>query len=164
MSLLRVEPGLLIWLWITFVIVIVILRLTVWNRIVGGLDARAERIRSDLDGARKAGEDAHTLLEESTSRLEEGRQQAALVIEQARYQASVLREQLLSQVREDIEAERRKAAREIEQAREDAVRQLRTEVITLALEVARTVLKREVSTQDGTALVDEFLDTFPSRT
>lgn len=56
MALLRVDPGLVIWLWITFGIILVVLRLTVWDRIVGGLDKRSQRIASDLDSARKAGE------------------------------------------------------------------------------------------------------------
>ena len=62
MALLRVDPGLVIWLWITFGIVLLILRLTVWGRITGGLDRRSERIASDLESARRAGEKAGAVL------------------------------------------------------------------------------------------------------
>lgn len=99
MTLLRVEPGLVIWLWIAFGIIVLVLRLTVWDRIVGGLDARAQRIRGDLDGARATGEEAKKVLEDARAKLEEGKRQAALVVEQARYQASVLREELLAKTR-----------------------------------------------------------------
>jgi F-type H+-transporting ATPase subunit b len=162
MTLLRVEPGLLIWLWIAFGIILLVLRLTVWDRIVGGLDKRAERIRSDLDGARTANEDARKVLEEAAAKLEEAKQQAAVIIEQSRYQASVVREQLLTQTRTELDAERKKAVREIEQAREEAVTKLRTEVVTLVMEATRAVLKREVTGQDDRALVDELIERFPS--
>jgi F-type H+-transporting ATPase subunit b len=162
MTLLRVDPGLLIWLWIAFGIILLVLRLTVWDQIVGGLDKRAERIRSDLDGARTANEDAKKVLEEAAAKLEEAKQQAAVIVEQSRYQASVVREQLLTQTRAEVDEERKKAVREIEQARDEAVTKLRTEVVTLVMEAARAVLKREVTGQDDKALVDELIDRFPS--
>jgi F-type H+-transporting ATPase subunit b len=162
MTLLRVEPGLLIWLWIAFGIILLVLRLTVWDRITGGLDKRAERIRSDLDGARSANEEAKKLLEQTAAKLEEAKQQAAVIVEQSRYQASVVREQLLTQTRTEVDEERKKAVREIEQAREEAVTKLHTEVVTLVMEAARAVLKREVTGQDEKALVDELIERFPS--
>ena len=55
MALLRVDPGLVIWLWITFGIILLILRLTVWGRITGALDKRSQKIASDLDSARERG-------------------------------------------------------------------------------------------------------------
>jgi F-type H+-transporting ATPase subunit b len=58
MALLRVDPGLVLWLWITFGIVLLVLRLTVWKTITGGLDKRSQRIADDLESARKAGERA----------------------------------------------------------------------------------------------------------
>jgi hypothetical protein len=45
MALLRIDPGLVIWLWITFGIILLILRLTVWDRITGALDKRRRRSR-----------------------------------------------------------------------------------------------------------------------
>jgi F-type H+-transporting ATPase subunit b len=162
MTLLRVEPGLVIWLWIAFGIIVLVLRLTVWDRIVGGLDARAQRIRGDLDGARATGEEAKAILENARAKLEEGKHQAALVVEQARYQASVLREELLAKTRTEIEAERRKAGREIAQEREEAVARLRGEVVMLSVEIARAVLQREVTHGDEKALVDELLERFPA--
>ena len=49
MALLRVDPGLIIWLWITFGILLLILRLTVWDRITGGLDKRSQKIATPRD-------------------------------------------------------------------------------------------------------------------
>jgi F-type H+-transporting ATPase subunit b len=163
MNLLRVEPGLLIWLWIAFGIIVLILRLTVWDRIVGGLDARGARIQGDLASAHAAQEEAKRLLEEAKANLEEGKHQAAIVIEQARYQASVLREKLLADSRAELAAERARASREIAQEREETVARLRQEVVSLSLEVARAVLNRTVTGADGEALAAELLEKFPGR-
>jgi F-type H+-transporting ATPase subunit b len=161
MALLRVEPGLLIWLWIAFGIIIVVLRLTVWDRIVGGLDARASRIQNDLESARKAAEEQLHAADEARAKLEEAKHQAAVLVEQGRYQASLLREQLIAETRAQIEVDRTKAVREISQAREDALTELRQEVVSISLEIARAILNREVSEKDNRALVDELLEQYP---
>lgn len=162
MALLRVEPGLLIWLWIAFGLIVVVLRFTVWDKITGGLDARSNRIASDLDGARQANEEAKRLVEEAKAKIEEAKQQGAVIVEQARYQASTLREQLAAEARAAVESERKKATREIAQERDDAVAQLRQEVVAISLEAARAVLKREVSASDHKELLDELLERFPA--
>jgi hypothetical protein len=77
MALLRVDPGLVIWLWITFGIILLVLRLTVWKQITGGLDRRSERIASDLESARAAGEKAGAVLAEYDQKIREGRAEAA---------------------------------------------------------------------------------------
>ena len=97
MALLRVDPGLIIWLWITFGIVLHILRLTVWKQITGGLDRRSGKIAADLESARKAGEKAVAVLAEYDQKIREGRAEAARIIEEARNEASRLRESLLLQ-------------------------------------------------------------------
>ena len=73
MALLRVDPGLIIWLWITFGIVLLILRLTVWGKITGALDNRSGKIAADLDSARQAGEKATAVLAEYDQKIREGR-------------------------------------------------------------------------------------------
>ena len=93
MALLRVDPGLVIWLWITFGIILLILRLTVWDRITGALDKRSQRIASDLESARPAGEKAGAVLAEYDQKIREGRTEAARIIEEARNEASRLREE-----------------------------------------------------------------------
>lgn len=162
MALLRLEPGLLIWLWIAFGIVVLILRLTVWDKIVAALDARSTRIATDLETARKAAEDAKVSLEATQAALDEGKKKAAVIIEQARYQASLLKEQLIKDTRAEIVAERARATKEIEQAREQALSAIRQEIVKLSLEIAQAVLKREVSEKDNRALLDQMLEKFPA--
>ena len=93
MALLRVDPGLVIWLWITFGIILLILRLTVWDRITGALDKRSQKIASDLESARQAGEKASAVLAEYDQKIREGKAEAARIIEEARTEASRLREE-----------------------------------------------------------------------
>jgi F-type H+-transporting ATPase subunit b len=158
MALLRVDPGLVIWLWITFGIVLLILRLTVWNRITSGLDKRSERIASDLEAARAAGEKAGAVLAEYDQKIREGRNEAARIIEEARNEASRLRESLLLQSQAEAREVMERAAQEIARAQEDAERALRGQVVSLSFSIADSILKRETASKDNRAFVEEFAD------
>jgi len=158
MALLRVDPGLVIWLWITFGIILLILRLTVWNRITSGLDKRSERIASDLEEGRKAAEKAGVVLAEYDQKIREGRAEAARIIEEARNEASRLRESLLLKSQAEAREVREHAAEEIARAQEDAERSLRGQVVSLSFSIADSILKRETGSADNRAFVEEFAD------
>jgi len=158
MALLRVDPGLVLWLWITFGIILVILRFTVWGRITGALDKRSERIASDLEAARRAGEKAGTVEAEYAQKLREGREAAAQIIEEARAEAARLRESMLEQSQAEAREIKERAANEIALAREDAERALRGQVISLSFSIADSILHRETGGADNRALAEEFAD------
>jgi F-type H+-transporting ATPase subunit b len=156
MALLRIDPGLIIWLWITFGLILLILRLTVWGKIIGGLDKRSQRIATDLDAARLAGEKAVSVHAEYDLKIREGRAEAARIIEEARVEASKLREQILKSSQEEAREQKERAAHDIEKAREDAERSLRAQVVALSFSIADAILKRETGSSDNRAYAEEF--------
>ncbi len=158
MALLRLDPGLIIWLWITFGIIILILRFTVWGRITGALDKRSQKVASDIESARRAGEKATEVLAEYDQKIREGKAEAALIIEEARTQASRLKEELLLKTQEELRGLRERAAQEIAKAQEDATRALRGQVLSLSFTIADAILKRETGSADNRAFVEEFAD------
>jgi len=158
MALLRIDPGLVIWLWITFGIILLILRLTVWGRITGALDKRSQKIATDLEFARQAGEKATAVLAEYEQTIRDGKAEAARIIESARTEASRLREEILLKTHEEIREQKDRATQEIERAREDADRALRGQVVSLSFSIADAILKRETGTTDNRVFVEEFAD------
>ena len=61
-GLLRVEPGLLLWTIITFIVLLTILWKAAWKPVVEALDARAEKVRSDIENADRSRQQAEKLL------------------------------------------------------------------------------------------------------
>ena len=53
MALLKIDPGIIIWTWITFLLVLAILGASTWKIILKGLNARADKIQEDLEEACK---------------------------------------------------------------------------------------------------------------
>jgi len=158
MALLRVDPGLVIWLWITFGIILLILRFTAWDRITGALDRRSEKIATDLEAARQAGEKASVVLAEYDRTIREGKVEAARIIEEARTEAARLREQMLLASGEEVRQQKARAAQEIDKAQESAELAIRGQIIDMSFSIADAILKRETGTADNRAFVEEFAD------
>jgi F-type H+-transporting ATPase subunit b len=158
MALLRVDPGLVIWLWITFGIILLVLRFTVWDKITGGLDKRANRIASDLEAARRAGEQAGTVRAEYEATIREGKAEAARIIEEARVEAVRLKEETARAAQAEAQDIKDRARLEIERAQEDAERALRGQVVSLSFAVANALLKRETASADNAAYAEEFAE------
>ena len=62
--LLKVDPGLIIWTIITFVALLIVLKMAVWKPLLAMLDERERRIRDAMAGAEKARHDAERTLVE----------------------------------------------------------------------------------------------------
>jgi F-type H+-transporting ATPase subunit b len=158
MALLRVDPGLIIWLWLLFGVLLLVLRLTVWDKITGALDKRSQKIASSLDAARQAGLKAEGVLAEYAAKVSEGRAEAARIIEAARGEATRLKEEILGQSQEEAREIKDRATLEIQKAQEDAEKALRGQVVALSFSIADAILKRETGTPDNHAFVEEFAD------
>ncbi|MCF6271359.1 MAG: F0F1 ATP synthase subunit B, partial [Melioribacteraceae bacterium] len=68
-GLLDVNPGLIFWVVVTFVILLVILKKMAWGPILNSLDERENLIKDSIDNAAKAQADAEKLLEENKANL-----------------------------------------------------------------------------------------------
>jgi F-type H+-transporting ATPase subunit b len=158
MALLRVDPGLIIWLWITFGLVLLILRLTAWDTITGALDKRSQSVAAGLEASRQADAKARSVLVECEQRIREGKAEAVRIIEEARTEASRLREDLLRQTHEEARGIRERARADIEREREDAERALRGQLVSLSFSIAEALLGRETATADNEAFVQQFAD------
>lgn len=156
MNLLRVDPGLVIWLWVTFGIVLIVLRLTAWDTIMGALDKRSSKIVTDLASAEAAAGKAAAMLKDYEARIAEGKLEAARIVEQARSEASAVKERMARETQEQILEDKRKARLEIEKAREDAMLSVQGEISSLALLLASSILKREVTAADNARLIADF--------
>ena len=104
------------------------------------------KIASNLESARRAEERAGAVLAEYDQKIREGRAEAARIIEEARTEASRLRESVLQQSQTEAREQREHAAQEIALAREDAERSLRGHVVSLSFSIANSILKRETAT------------------
>ena len=122
------------------------------------LDERAEAIEGGIKKAEIAQAEAAAALEEYTAKLAEGRSEAAAIREQARADGNAIIAELKEQA--TIEAARVTASAKasIEAERQSALVSLRSEVGSLAIDLASGVIGESLSDdKKAAAVVDRFL-------
>jgi F-type H+-transporting ATPase subunit b len=128
-------------------------------RITKTLTERTEAIEGGLAKSEEAQAEANQLLEQYREQLAEARHEAARLREEAREQGA----QIIVEMREQAQAEARRvteaAQAQIQAERQQALTSLRTEVGTLATELASRIVGESLedhARQSG--MVDRFLD------
>ncbi len=159
--MLSIEPGLLIWTIITFVCLLVVLRLVAWKPLLSALEQRETTIRNSLDEAQQAREEAQRLMAENQRILADANRESARILEQGREEAERLRASLTEQAQADAARLVEDARRDIQRERQLAVQDLKATAAELTLAATGQLLGRSVSDDDHRRLVSEFLDHIP---
>jgi F-type H+-transporting ATPase subunit b len=144
---------------ICFFLVFGILAKMLMPRITKMLAERTELIEGGLARSEEAQAEAKALLDQYRQQLEEARRDAARLREEAREQGA----QIIAEMREQAQAEARRIAEsaqaQIEAERQQALTSLRTEVGTLATELASRIVGESLTDEARQSrMVDRFLD------
>ena len=144
---------------ICFVLVFGILGKVFMPRIQKMLAERTELIEGGLARSEEAQSQAKDLLDQYRQQLDDARREAARLREEAREQGA----QIIAEMRDQAQAEARRiteaAQAQIEAERQQALTSLRTEVGTLATELASRIVGESLADQARQSrMVDRFLD------
>jgi F-type H+-transporting ATPase subunit b len=153
--MLEINPGLILWTIITFVIVLLILRATAWKPLLAVLTAREEQIRSSLEEARETQQKAQQLLEDHRKQLALAEEQSQRIIKEGRDMAERLKAEILEKAQRSATFIVTQAKDEIRREKETALMQLRSEVADLAILAAGKLLDANLDTPRQRALADE---------
>jgi F-type H+-transporting ATPase subunit b len=141
-----------------FLVVLVIVIWKVLPRLNTMLDARADLIEGGLKRAEEAQAGAQEALERYNAQLAEARAEAGRIREQARDDAKRIRAELVEQAQADAARIVSNAQSQIEAERQSALVSLRTEVGSLAIDLASGVIGESLTDdQKATAIVDRFI-------
>nr|WP_299437681.1 F0F1 ATP synthase subunit B [uncultured Rhodospira sp.] len=151
------------WVLVAFVIVVGFVIVKFGGTVVRALDSRAERIRAKLDEARTLREEAQGMLAEYEQKHKEAMQTADEIVEHARVEADRLRRQAKDDLEESIGRRERQAEERIAQAEAQAVREVRAQMVTVAVAAAERIIAERMDDRHQAALVDAAIDDLPRR-
>lgn len=160
-GLLDVNPGVIIWTVITFVILLIILRSVAWKPILNSLNERTTFISDSLEKAENARKEAERLFEENKANLAKADEEAQKVIDQGREYA----EKLKSQIIEDSKTEAKKiidaATVEIESKNQEAMANLKEQIVDIAVSAAEKIIRENLDKEKQKAIVDKYIEELP---
>ena len=128
--------------------------LKVPGKIAAALDERSNKIRTQLDDARRLREEAQALLADYQRRRGEAEKEAESIVAQARREADALTEEARIRMR-DFVARRTKAVEDrIAQAEAQAVNEVRNRAVDVATAAAARILADQAKGPIGDQLID----------
>lgn len=146
------------WSAVVFAIVAVFFWKYALPSIQSTLDERAEQIQGGIEKAENAQAEAQAALEEYNRQLAEARAEAARIREQARADGTKILAELKEQAQADAARITANAQAQIEAERQAALVSLRTEVGSLAIDLAAGVIGESLADdKKAKGIVDRFL-------
>lgn len=142
---------------VMFLILLALLKKFAWGPLMGIMQQREEHISSEIDAAEQSRAEAKKLLEEQRSLLKEARLEAQGLIETAKKQGDVQREEIIEAARAESNRIKESAKLEIEQQKEQAVAAIREQVASLSVLIASKVIEKELSAADQEKLINEYI-------
>jgi F-type H+-transporting ATPase subunit b len=157
MAELGIAPYFLLFHIINFLVVLVLLRMLLYQPILGMFERRAERIREGLAEAERVREDAAAERGRLESQLNEERRVSQDRLRDAVARSEEAAEKRLATANEEAEALLAKARTDAEQIRHEALAGLQPEIADLTVRAAAKVLQSELDPQRHRQLIDRFL-------
>ncbi|AYA78163.1 ATP synthase F0 subunit B [Bacillus sp. Y1] len=142
---------------VTFIILLALLKKFAWGPLMGIMKQREEHIAGEINAAEQSRGEAKQLLEEQRTLLKEARTEAQGLIENAKKQGDVQREEIIALARAEADRLKESAKLEIEQQKEQAVAAIREQVASLSVLIASKVIEKELSTADQEKLINEYI-------
>ncbi len=152
-----IDPGLVIWTWILFLLTLGILAWKVFPAISGGLEERHAKIQGAIDEARVAREEAEALLAKQEAALDEARSESQAILDKARGAADGLKKEILEEARAQQAAMLEDARREIDLERDKLREDIRREAVDIALAASERLMRTRLDAEENRRLVGEFV-------
>ncbi|KIL49771.1 F0F1 ATP synthase subunit B [Jeotgalibacillus soli] len=138
-----------------FAILMFLLKKYAWGPLMGIMKQREDHIAGEIEAAEKSRAEAKQRLEEQRQLLKEARQDAQNLIESARKQGELQREEIITAARAESDRMKQSALREIETEKDQAVAALREQVASLSVLIASKVIEKELTLEEQQQLINE---------
>lgn len=155
--MLDINPGLIIWTMITFVLLVVVLGKFAWKPILQALQTREQEIADALKKAEEAKKDAERMMQENKTAMEKASNETARLIAEGRAMAEQLKGDIVAKANESAKKMLDQAKEEIVREKESAMAQLRNEVAELSITVAEKILDESLDGAKQKKMVDKVL-------
>ena len=160
-SLLSVEPGLMIWTILIFILLLVILKKYAWKPLLQSLKDRELSIRDSVEKAEMLKQESEKILEQNRKLMAKADEDARKVIAESREMAEKLRNEIVSKTHEDTTRMLHQAKTEIEREKIAALNELKEEIANLAVQAAGKIIDENLDPEKQKKIIGNFINQIP---
>ena len=143
---------------VTFIILLVILRLVAYKPLMRMLDERSKRVKESMEQTEAIKEQAARAEEEAKKRIEAAAKEGQEVVARAVRTGEELRQKAQQEAKPEAEALIAKARVEIQRERNEAIAEMRKEIADLTILAAEKVIEKELDKEAHRQLIDKVLE------
>ncbi len=159
MGLLMPSTGLLFWMTLSFLVVLGLLWKFGFPAIVKMVDERKKYIDESLQKAHDANEKLANIQKEGESILQEAREKQAQILKEAADTRDAIVEKAQDKAREEGARLIADAKTQIDTEKQNAIKDIRSQVAELSVQIAGKILREKLSTDDKQMeMIDRLLD------
>jgi F-type H+-transporting ATPase subunit b len=161
-GLLNVDPGLFVWIFVTFASFIFIFTKFAWKPILGALESRENSIKESMEAAEKAIKRAEQISRDNESALKKAEVAAQRIRKEAVEEAEAIRADRIEKAKDEAAKLLEQARATIQAEQKKALEDLRNEVADLAVQSARLILESEIDETKNKKLVNKYIQEISS--
>jgi F-type H+-transporting ATPase subunit b len=147
----------IVWGVFSFALLLLIMWKFAFPAVTKSMQARTERIRTNVDEAQRVRDEAEQILRDYQAQLADARNEGNRILEEARQAAETLRRDMVRRAEEEVAELRRRNEEDLRAAQERIVSQLQGQVKVLALDLAEKVVGANLDRDRNLQLVDQFI-------
>lgn len=151
------------WVAVAFVVFVVAVFKPAAAAITGALDARAARIRHDLEEAARLRNEAQALLADYERKRAEAAKEAAAIVAHAKTEAERLAAEAQNELEAALKRREQLALQRIAQAETTAMNEVRAAAVDVAIKAAARLIAEKLNEPQADALVDQVIADLPGR-
>ncbi len=131
--------------------------------ILGALDRRATKIKSEIDEATRLREEAQATLAAYQRKQREATEETEEMLEYAKEEAELLRRRTLSELEEALGRRQQQALDHIAQAEVEATKEVRNRAVDIAVAATMRTLEENLDAKRGNDLIQAAIEELPKK-
>jgi F-type H+-transporting ATPase subunit b len=156
-GLLNVAPQMMMWTWVTFLLLCILLYKVAWKPILAALEQREQDLRKAVDHADQLRHELEQIEETRRRLITEADQKSRELVDHARRAAQEAARAIEGKAREEATILVENATREIRTAQEKAQAAIRRQSAELATALAGRILQEKLDSDKDRQLVDRLI-------
>lgn len=156
--LVQVDPGLYIWTIIIFLLLLFLLMKFAWKPLLAMLEKREDNIRHALLDAEKAREELANVKEDTEKLLSQARNESQAIVTAGKKNAERMKDEIIEKAQSKSDALLDEMKKQIQIEKERAIADVKAEVVNLSMEIAKKLIKKNLTKEDNLKLINESLN------
>jgi len=148
----------LIFTWVNLIILFLVLKRFLYKPVKKMLQKREDEVKKEYEEAAVLKNEGEQLKTEYEQSLLQAKDQAGEIISNAVKKAAIYTDETEKQAKQKAADIIKKAEQEMESERNTAANQMKDEITNLSVLMAKKMLKREITDEDQSRFIDEFIE------